>query len=292
MSEDGASTVVVIALVGNPFSPAYARARARGVGASPLSFSALNVAVTTRSGNSWSLSERAIDERDRTASGVRIGRSAMEWRNGALVVTIDERTAPFGRRVRGRISLHPRAFTRLELPLDAAGLHLWSPAVPIGDLEVALDEPRVRFVGHGYHDANVGLEPLDAAFDRWSWSRARVVDATSHASALLTYDVRDRLGAERALALEVSATGDAHVRDDLHRVSLPRTRWRLDRSTLALARGQQARLVQSLEDGPFYARALIDAGGAALAVHEELSLVRLRRSWVRFLSGFRMRNET
>jgi carotenoid 1,2-hydratase len=59
--------------------------------------------------------------------------------------------------------------------------------------------------------------------------------------------------------------------------------------------GQRPRLVRSLEDGPFYARALVEtrlAGLPALAMHETLAAERLRRGWVRFLTAFRMRRET
>lgn len=290
MSLDGETAVVVIALVGNPFSPTYARARSRTDSAMPLSFSALNVAVVGRGAKLWSLTERAIRESDRSAAGVAIGRSAMEWKNDALVVSIDERTAPLGRSIRGRITLRPRICTELELSLDAEGRHRWWPAVPLGDLEVELDEPGLRFVGRGYHDANFGTEPLDVGFERWSWSRAHVGGPSAREGALLTYDVRDRAGGERMFALDVSSSGDARVREDLERTALPPTLWRLDRSTLA-PRMTSARVVRSLEDGPFYARALIGAGGTTVAMHEELSLDRLRRSWVRFLSGFRMRTE-
>ena len=48
---------------------------------------------------------------------------------------------------------------------------------------------------------------------------------------------------------------------------------------------------QSLEDGPFYARALVSArqdGQAVVAMHEVLDATRLSQSWVRFLTPFRM----
>ena len=45
VSFDGAFAIVVIALVGNPFSPAYARARVRTCEVSPLTYSAMNVAL-------------------------------------------------------------------------------------------------------------------------------------------------------------------------------------------------------------------------------------------------------
>ena len=49
--------------------------------------------------------------------------------------------------------------------------------------------------------------------------------------------------------------------------------------------------MQTLEDGPFYARSLLDTrllGEPAMAVHESLSLQRFRAPWVQVLLPFRM----
>jgi carotenoid 1,2-hydratase len=50
--------------------------------------------------------------------------------------------------------------------------------------------------------------------------------------------------------------------------------------------------VRTLEDGPFYARALIETqveGRPVVAMHETLAAHRLRRGIVRILTEFRMR---
>lgn len=283
MSDDGASAIVIIALVGNPFSPAYARARARGR-SDPQAYAALNVAVYGRRAARWSLRERVLRASDREADGVVFGESAMRWRRDALVVTIDERTTPFSRRVRGRVVLHPEVACGLELPLDGAGAHRWWPVAPLARVEVELDEPALRFEGHGYHDANAGDAPLESAFDGWCWSRAR------HAGgALLSYEVREVDGAARDLALRVDPSGRVRSLDVRSVAPLPRTRWGLDRR--ACADGPRAaRLSRSLEDGPFYARAMIESrldGREVVSMHEVLSAERLRHGWVRFLTGFR-----
>lgn len=76
MSDDGASAIVIIALLGNPFSPAYARARDRGP-ASALAYSSMNVALYGKRASAWALHERPIDEGARAAHGVTIGASSM-----------------------------------------------------------------------------------------------------------------------------------------------------------------------------------------------------------------------
>jgi carotenoid 1,2-hydratase len=73
-------------------------------------------------------------------------------------------------------------------------------------------------------------------------------------------------------------------------VALPRTRWQLPRRTRSEA-GQEARLLKTLEDAPFYSRSLIEAGlfgSRAVSFHESLSLDRFRTRWVQCLLPFRM----
>jgi carotenoid 1,2-hydratase len=287
VSDDGRAAIVVIALLGNPFSPRYARAREREA-ALPLSFCAFNVAIYARRASAWCLTERCVAESERDASGLTIGESTMHWVGDNLVMEINERTAPFGRPVRGRITLRPEARTEARFELDSWGRHAWWPVAPLARVEVDLPCPGVRFDGHGYHDANSGSEPLETAFDSWQWTRARV-----GTSAVIVYDVRQTSGGSRSLALEVTSRGSVEPLEAKRTVRLPRTLWGLDRFVRA-DDGHSPRIVQSLEDGPFYSRAIVETwlqGRRLLAVQESLVARRLKRAWVRRLLGFRMRFE-
>ncbi len=80
--------------------------------------------------------------------------------------------------------------------------------------------------------------------------------------------------------------------EGLEETTLPSTLWSLDRTARVDRDARGASVVRGLEDGPFYARALVRGrllGEETVAMHEVLSGERLRRSWVRFLTGFRMR---
>lgn len=288
MSDDGADAVVVIAMVGCPFSPRYARARGRGP-ADPLEHSAFNVAVSARGGSRWALTERGAAAVARDASSLAIGRSNMRWIEGgaALAIDVDERSAPWGLPVRGRIRFEPLARTEEAVAIDGAGAHLWWPIAPLGRVEVSLEEPSVRFRGTAYLDANAGTAPLEDAFARWSWSR--LSDASQVA---ITYDVVTRSAERFEHAYRVD-------RDGVHRsftgreVSLGMSRFGLRRSFRAPTNGR-TRLVRTVEDGPFYARSLVDhvgERGLARGVHEVVSLDRFASSWVQFLIPFRMRHE-
>ncbi len=287
MSDDGASSIVVIALLGNAFSPRWARARRRDPTASSLDFSAMNVAVRSGSRSAWALTERGRTAVGRCRERLTIGPSTMAWEKGDLVVRIDERSAPWGGRVQGTIRLVPLAESEIVVALDRAGVHTWSPRIPFAHVEVELAEPNVRFRGTGYFDMNRGAEPLEDTFSSWSWSRVSSKDRVA-----IAYDATMRDGHERGCTLTGARGGElvAGAADAL--VDLAATRFGLMRS--ARCEGAAVDLVKTLEDGPFYARSVVGTtlrGERAVGIHETLSLDRFRSAWVRFLVPFRMRVE-
>lgn len=292
MSDDGRWAIVVIAMVGHPFSPDYARARERGP-ADPLRFCSMNVALygPNRRTSGFSLQEGAIDPEHRRTAEVQIDRSTVGWQGDRLVVELDVLTTAVwpraGRPIRGRITLRPEAQPGVMVELDQARQHRWWPVAPLARVEVELVEPAVRFSGHGYHDVNAGDVPLSETFDTWTWSRARV----SETRACLVYDVRDNDGHADALAFSVDASGGIAPLPALSTVALPRSRWALPQHTRADP-GTVARVVRRLEDGPFYARSVVETtidGRRCPAVHETLTGRRLDLGWVRFCTRYRMR---
>lgn len=289
MSDDGESSLVLIAMLGNVFSPRRARAFARGEAAPPLDFSALNVALEGRRGSAWVMTEHPADAVRRSEDGLAVGRSDLRWQDGSLVARIDERTAPWGRRARGVVRFTPLLRTSAEVDLSGDGRHRWFPVAPYGRIEVELTEPRLRFSGHGYFDANEGSEPLEEAFESWSWSRFG-----SESGAVLAYDVELRDGTRRACGLRVDAAGETSPLGTGEGAPLRRSRFGLGR-TVWKEPGGSARLARTVEDGPFYVRSLVHAqvdGRPAVGMHEAVSLARFRAPWVRFLVPFRMRVES
>lgn len=250
----------------------------------PTGFVAMNVALHgPRGASAWCLTERGAAEIDRTPRGLRVGASSWRLSAGELTVRLDERTAPFGRRVAGEITLGLTNGPIDEVTLDAAGRHRWWALAPAARAEVRLTAPAARFAGAAYVDAQTGDEPLEAAFRKWTWSRVR-----RDAEALVSFDVERRDGSSLSLSRRFAAhsIADGPVADAR---ALPTTTWRLARSCRSEG---PARLVRSLEDGPCYARALVEValdGDRALAVHEVLDLDRLRAGWVQFLMPFRTR---
>ncbi len=146
-----------------------------------------------------------------------------------------------------------------------------------------MQDPDLSWSGVGYFDHNSGAEPLEDAFDEWTWSRISLPDHTA-----VAFDTKPRAGHPRTLALHYR-TGMGVERIDAPReVALPRTRWGLARHTRC---DEDARLVRTLVDAPFYSRSQLEIrsqGISAPCIHESLSLQRFRSRWVQAMLAFRM----
>jgi carotenoid 1,2-hydratase len=287
LSDDGAYGLTLIAFIGSVFSPYYAWAR-RGDAADPANHCAVNVALYGRRGARWAMTERGAGALRRDASRLSVGPSHLAWDGAGLDIEIDERCAPIPRRLQGRIRLIPTAMGDQSFMLDGAGKHLWTPFAPCARVEVRLSEPSLSWSGSAYLDSNFGNEPLEDAFQEWTWSRASVPQGT-----VVLYDVTSRREGDphpEPLALHFDSNGAAEILEPPPRVGLPATRWRVARHTRADA-GHAARVVQTLEDAPFYSRSLLETrllGSVAPAIHESLNLDRFRSRWVQCLLPFRM----
>lgn len=279
MSDDGASTLVLIAMLGNVFSPRY---RAAGK-VSPLPFSAFHVALGGAASR-FALTETSAVVR--SPNSLVIGASTLRWTGTELVADLDERTA-FGRRVQGRVRIDVPSLLQTDVQLDAAGAHRWSPLAPSVRAEVELTTPAVRFRGHAYLDSNEGDARLEAAFSRWSWSRLAAADGRTW----IAYDTVDVEGTAVARSFAVDAHGlEERPPGDLTPVALPSTLFRLH-PTVRLDPGG-LEFAKTMQDAPFYTRTLVRGralGQPVTGVHEWLDLERFSNPWVQRMIPYRMR---
>jgi carotenoid 1,2-hydratase len=84
--------------------------------------------------------------------------------------------------------------------------------------------------------------------------------------------------------------GAVHTIDAPPRANLKKTFWRLARTTPSAA-AHRPRLIKTLEDGPFYARSLIETqvtDTPVVAIHEHVSLDRFGKRWVQALLPVKM----
>lgn len=282
MSDDGTLGFTVIAFVGSVFSPYYKRS-GRG---RPEEHCALNVALYGERGARWAMTERGSRWIAREEDRFGIGPSAVYWQGDSLTIEIDEICAPIPKRLRGRITLHPRAFTESFFALDPAARHRWYPIAPRARVEVELTSPSLAWRGEAYCDSNWGEESLEEGFRDWTWSRGH-----GSRDSFVLYDSHRRDGTRGALALKFDAEGRVEEREPPPFAPLPKTRiWRVPRETRCDA-GATPGLRATFEDTPFYSRSMIETqlyGEPTLGVHESLYLDRFVRAPVQAMLPFRM----
>ncbi len=119
VSDDGRHALSIIWFVGSVFSPYYHWA---GHGR-PENHVAVNVALYGPRAARWTMTERPESALARSAERLAIGPSALGWAGDALVLDLDEVAAPIPRRVRGRITVHPKAINGRGFDIDGAGRH-------------------------------------------------------------------------------------------------------------------------------------------------------------------------
>ena len=272
--------------MGSVFSPYYAWAHRRSGAADPEDHCALNVALYSPGARRWTMTERGRRRVSRDARNFAIGPSSVRWDGARLVIDIEERAVPFGQRVCGRVTVTPDALWRFSTPLDDAGRHRWGPLAPSARIEVAMQDPSLTWQGHAYLDSNEGDEPVARAFTEWDWSRAQLRDGSS----AVVYDVRQRTGDDRLLALRFTPDGRVEPFEAPPRQALPRTAWRIGR-TMRTDQRTPASVTQTLEDTPFYVRSVLRSGllgEEVVSVHETLNVPRFASTAVQLMLPWRM----
>jgi carotenoid 1,2-hydratase len=250
----------------------------------PQNHVALNIALYAKGANRWAMTERGEEALDRVADAIGIGPSMMVWDGTSLVVQFSETCAPIPRKIKGTVRITPEALAMQCFALDAEGKHRWTPISPRARVEVRLEEPDLSWGGNGYVDSNAGDAPLEEGFAHWNWSRAHGEKYTS-----VFYEGARRDGTNFGLALRFDSSGRAEEVAPPPLAILPKTKWRVPRLTRA-DEGSAVTIKRNWEDTPFYSRtALITNlfGERVEAVHESLSLDRLRSPIVRFMVPFR-----
>lgn len=227
-------------------------------------------------GGRWSMTDRGRGALSRTPETLRIGASAMHWDGARLTVEVDEMSWPRLTRMRGTVTVTPRAVTGVELALAPDRGHVWRPFAPSAEVSVDLGR-HGRWEGHGYLDGNFGTRPLESDFDRWCWGRYPTGEG-----ATVFYEAELRGGGETRLGARFHPDGRAEE------IALPpvapmrRSLWGVRRETRGDG-GARARQTRAMLDAPFYTRAAVETtleGRRVEGVHEALDLRRYRQAWL------------
>lgn len=225
------------------------------------------------------MTDRGESALRQTRDSFTVGPSSMAWKNGQLVIAINEIAAPpLVSRMRGTVTVTPSALTTVEAPLTPDGTHVWRPFAPTCDIHVDLEASGWQWDGHGYFDANFGTRALEQDFSTWTWGRFPTSDGST-----CFYDATLRDGSTLALGAHFDKAGNAREVTPPPKARLPRSLWTVARETRADA-GTSPRQVQSMLDAPFYCRSAVETcidGEVSTGVHEALDLRRFRSPFLK-----------
>lgn len=283
ISDDGQHGLTIIAFLGSVFSPYYKKS-GRG---DPINHASLNVALYGPHAR-WAMNEHPRSAVSRDRSSLNIAASSVEWTGDALRITIEEQDKrlfnPWQRPVRGVVTVHPEMFNTTSFALDEDRAHIWHCLSPRARIEVAMEEPGLRWTGDAYLDHNRGTESLEEGFRHWHWSRAHI-----GREAVVCYEGTRRDGSRFASALRFDASGTPHDADLPMIAPMPKSRWGVERQTRA--DGGAASVLKTWEDSPFYARCTLASqlyGEQVVAVQESLDMDRFISPLVQFMLPYRM----
>jgi carotenoid 1,2-hydratase len=288
-SDDGNHHLVVIAMIGNVFSPAYRQERLNPTGLSPYDFSTFNISLKSPVGNRFCLTEHRREHVAVSDKTFRVGKNQATFGSDRLTLDLDDMATPLPFRMRGEavIEFQNRG-AESPILLDDAGRHRWQPIASAARARIRLTEPNLSFEGTAYVDSNEGDEPLEDAFTSWQWSRT-VKEGSADAS--IQYDCTFRDGTSRRRLFH---SPHGYVEEQAHVIgalsSLGNTLFRMPRELPLEGRVTKQ---TTLLDAPFYSRTALrtidQSGHEANVVHESLDLARFVNPWVQRALPYRMR---
>ncbi|MEO1701261.1 MAG: carotenoid 1,2-hydratase [Pseudomonadota bacterium] len=289
MSDCGQFGLSVIAFVGSVFSPYYAWSGRKD----PEDHVCINVALYAPGASRWSMTERRKSRLKRDPFNFKVGPSSLHWTNGKLVIEFDEVSPPYPpfqwlpKRIKGTITVTPKAVTSRVFDIDTNGKQRWWPIAPSGKVDVRIQKGGIPdWTGHSYLDSNWGTEPLEATFHHWDWARG----SAAGDGAMIFYDTQRRDGTRGMICVAIDRDGNVEDVPTPPRQNVKGGAWGVQRNAHC-DEDFMPFVATSYEDGPFYLRAKVHtqiSGKPLDLMHESFSGDRFATWWVKMMLPFRM----
>ena len=190
ISADKEWSLVVIFYHGNPFSTNYMRGK---YGDAPASYPAISISVYHKGKPEfYSFQEYAPSQfdwlKDKDEFNCLIGNSGFTKHDvfGEVEYELQlDQILDSGHSIHGKIKfIASRVHSKLLDHKEKKEKHFWNLLQPrakvVGNLKVKgkTDDHHIAFHGSGYHDHNVGNEPMGHSFKDWYWGRFHFKDET------------------------------------------------------------------------------------------------------------------
>ncbi len=284
LSYDGERAISIIGFIGSVFSPWYAWSGRKA----PHDHCCINVAMYGK-GWRWTMTERGERSLRQSKDQLQIGPSSFTWKNGKLIIAINELSTPHFDKVIGTVTISPKQITAIEVSLTSDGSHIWRPFAPNAEIDVKIDKKGWNWKGHGYFDANFGTRALEEDFSYWTWSRLPCSEGS-----IAFYDADRRKDVPLSVSLKFHSDGRVEEMAAPPETRLSRSLWAVKRKTRSDI-GYRPTQVKHMLDAPFYTRSAIKTkinGEEITGVHEALDLNRFSSPFLKPLLAVRVPRTT
>lgn len=271
VSDDGSVEVVIIFYEGNPFSRRYIQLQQNGSPAVPANFPAVSISIYkdhTPIYYSFTEVEQSEAFFDNKNPVIRIAGHVMKGKEqeGKTIFTLNlKEELPSGDAIVGNLTFTaPQISGDLFSETNRANNHHWNLVQPrarvSGQLrcfarnESSID---IKFRGNGYHDHNIGYEPLKNDFEDWYWGRFHF-ERTS-----LVYYIREGSGDQFGWLISRDSQELVEIFTGVQMEDYSRSLFSLSTSRRITLSNDRAHVmvqqVHCLDNGPFYQRYSSDA---------------------------------
>lgn len=190
LSSDGYS-IVIIFYDGNPFSRRYISAMNKGNSPKPEDYPALSLSVYKKGKPLFYLFDEC-NPYEVVFSKVKpegfIKNNSFSGTKSPAGLNYDitlNQTLPCGDKIEASLTFFSESWNASELLKDSEKSedHLWnlvSPRCEVrGEIKISgYKEHQINVAGIGYHDHNVGFEPMKESFTEWYWGRYHLPEST------------------------------------------------------------------------------------------------------------------
>ncbi|MEQ9091380.1 MAG: hypothetical protein RIE52_09835 [Balneola sp.] len=281
LSEDGNWGLVIIFYQGNPFSPEYIR-NIEKKSSYPDEFPAVSISIYNRNKTEfYSFVEYSADDFnwDKKSDSCTVGPhsfSKSEYDSKLVYSVVLKDVLPSGHSIKAELEFSSSIITKAPIVSKSPNEHhFWNLIQPKAEVSGTIEIKgksgfqKIAFNGSGYHDHNVGLEPMKEDFKDWYWGRYHFKNTT------LIYYVMNRVNEKQYKAWLIS-NENGEVIDEFSSVDTEGFLGNM--FGLSSARKITLKSVDSevtvqaalsLDDGPFYQRFL---GQAVMHKDGEVSI--------------------
>lgn len=257
--------IVVIFFEGNPFSRRYIQALENGISPKAEQYPAISISVY-KCDQPIYYSFREVDTQsadfltDLPTGCIENNRFEGEVEQMRVEYSLYlDQTLPNGDSIKADLRFITDLQSKSHFPVSdsVSATHEWNLVMPLGHVHGSIRisgyyEEEIEFNGLGYHDHNLGFEPLKESFTEWYWGRYHLEDFT------FVYYVMNKKDSWQNKAWLIDKRGGVEVCENVEMSNYGLSLFGLKTARVIQAQAGKSKIYvqldETLETGPFYQR--------------------------------------